>query len=343
MRASIHASMDLVQKTRLAIQLKTSWLSKCAGLLGIGAKRPKLWPLWGCWLVILALSLSCKVYSWSYSGHAVILGSALSQLDPTARKEAFTQIEYLYNRASGNSRFLPKSCLSQKSLCFFASWPDRERDKTLGELYRMVGAEVPAVLKGLTSSETASWHFTNQVFNLNDRKFSAACELRDRGQLYDVLPQLESALIRELSIAQRAVTLALWTHLLADAHQPLHNLTGSLEGCAHDFGGNGLCVVKRRNKCERSLHQLWDSGAGLFDKPDMISPLGVADARSPTAGDYRVIQNESLALASEVYAPNLELSSNAYITTVRWLSRIRAQQAAQRIALLLKELTGNKT
>ncbi|WP_026337809.1 S1/P1 nuclease [Teredinibacter turnerae] len=341
MRASMHARMDQVQKIRFAVKHKTRWLPRYARLLGVEVKRPKLWLFSVCWLAISILP--CKAYAWSYSGHAVILASALSQLDPAARKDAIIHIDYLYDRVSSDSRFLPKYCLSQKPLCIFAAWPDRERDKTLGELYRIAGAEVPAAMRALSSHETANWHFANKVFNLKHRAFSGACAKRDPGQLYDVLPQLASVLQMELSIAQRAVTFSLWTHLLADAHQPLHNLTGSVAGCSHDYGGNGLCVVKRRNKCERSLHQLWDSGAGLFDKPDMISPLGVAHIRLPIAVDYRAIQNESLALATEVYAPNLEVSSRAYVATVQRLSRLRAEQAAQRIALLLKELTESGT
>lgn len=144
-----------------------------------------------------------------------------------------------------------------------ASFPDANREKTLAEVYTQYKVKVPTSLAPFAKGNTKSWHYHNDV--MLDEK-NRKCKFKNKGQLLEVSTALDKALKEKLDDVQRAITLGFMIHLIQDLHQPLHNFTKLDSDCGHDHGGNDICVTKGKGgSCEQNLHQLWDSGFGVFD------------------------------------------------------------------------------
>lgn len=99
---------------------------------------------------------------------------------------------------------------------------------------------------------TAGWHYVN----LNGRDYLSGPPAK-RGDAVRALFMLEDYLRSYLSRPKEnpeetRLALALWVHIVADVHQPLHT------GYRCDRGGNGrrIIVGKRRLR----LHAFWDGG-----------------------------------------------------------------------------------
>jgi hypothetical protein len=145
----------------------------------------------------------------------------------------------------------------------------------------------------------------------------------------------------------RALLLSFIVHLVADAHQPLHNMTRADSNCVHDSGGNAFCATARTavQRCEENLHQLWDGALGLFDDLELVSDvaqrISLVQTNENLAVDLDIQHwsNESFAFGHLVYSASLNRNPDAaYVREGRAISAERLNLAAMRLGQILQSL-----
>ena len=195
--------------------------------------------------------------AWNASGHREVVVVAWSALPPNTQ---ITISALLRNQA-----LIPnlKELNGEEAWMNAALWPDELRDQAEPK-----GTNVPAprstqqwLQRARTGEATRRWHFA-------DRDIAKPFNLQTEHGL------LEQALVEQihllgdttLSRQDRAVALAWVSHLVADAHQPLHTASRQdpLNPGQLDAGGNTVTVFDagRRPPEPLSLHRWWDELPG---------------------------------------------------------------------------------
>ena len=323
---------------------------------------------------LLILASQCR--AWSEAGHIVIAELAQKNLPDETR----TQLRHYANvllagapqsRNSWRGRYPDYSALS-----YTAAWPDTIRGLTLEELFQHYGTSVPPQLRQYRNETTNNWHYTNRWYyskpkdakpdyakpdrakKSSDEQESeipepcgkVAYRFNNHGKLLPVIERLYAAFKHTDSEAQRAVILAFLIHLIGDLHQPLHNFAGVSDGCQHDRGGSGFCVVRRsRDKCELNLHRWWDRGVGLFEPPvnltrieswiDDGTPNNVKVSRELFAAHLKAWSDESREYSVGVYA--LEegiMPGGGYVGSARAIVKTQTISAVERLQSVLLTL-----
>lgn len=264
-----------------------------------------------CVLVCCLFLYSSQVFSWSHRGHAGI-SSARYKILSTSEKTFYDQLAYDLAKTAPKNKSRDKRWqqIMKNGGRFMAltAWVDAVRDVPLGELYAQFNQAIPAGLKKYEEESTSRWHYHND-FVFSDTKNQNRCKLSNRGRLFDRSQQLHNVLFsttlasggsspntlgssNTLSAQQYIITLALFLHLLEDAHQPLHTVSHVGKACQHDRGGNSMCMkpfgrkATKKSKCKVSLHQLWDRGFGVFDHSLNVSKLELTvNTYTPTQYD----------------------------------------------------------
>jgi hypothetical protein len=216
------------------------------------------------------LVLPASAWSWSAKGHGDIAVAALEDL-PVQVREQYVDILRAGPWAKGKTRW-------QAIVSSAAAWPDRIRDEPLQRLFARYGSgKVPAALAAYHQKNTGDWHYTNALYLTPQGKIVAAstgenvsCPPRAQGRLLQVWPDIVKAYGQVTDVKDKSLLLVFLLHLLADGYQPLHLMASLDENCKHDRGGNAFCLAPTRGfhpgqRCEQSLHFLWDQGFGVFD------------------------------------------------------------------------------
>ena len=338
-----------------------------------GKSRDSRWPMTRC--IVLSLLLVAlvarPVFAWSEGGHVAIAELAMRDLSERERKLLNDLAQTLVNPnlegesdkgESSKAESIKTDTLirrygSVSAVAQTAAWVDGLRDLEVRQIFARYGRQVPSELKAYAGKTTADWHYSNLPYFDNKEEaahFKTQCSLRNRGQLNTVLPLLQRAFASAVDTRDKAIVLAMLVHFVGDAHQPLHGITRVTHGCQHDRGGNGFCTERQDSKgrCKVNLHRVWDSGFGFFYRRDFESVLSAIAAQRPSEPPIQVSvtdanlmqpsvwQRENLALADVVYGIDEgETLNKAYRQKGEIIVRQRAALAAQRLALLLKELT----
>lgn len=301
----------------------------------------------------LLVVFSAPVAAWNAPIHMAIAEVALQQLTPRQARELnnisydlvaeFDQERRLYLMR----QFEGTSWLAQLSIV-----PDLDRDIMLDDLFQQYDLEVPEPLAIERARNTSHWHYINRAFSTEG--LVAQCEFNDGLNLVSVLPLLLDSYEAATSDKARALMLAFIVHLVADAHQPLHNLTREFidptqsgSGCLHDAGGNDYCVSRRSGfqRCEVSLHQFWDGAARLFDDLEMVDEIAnrisLASSDDDMAADLdpQNWSDESYSFGHFVYATTEDRAPDAgYVSESKAISAERLHLAAMRLSGILQSL-----
>ncbi len=174
------------------------------------------------------LFLAIKSFAWTSTGHRIVAYMAYQQLSLEARSQVDQLSEILDPHYGPLQRFMYISVL-----------PDKWRSDTFRAFI--------------------AWHYINQPYSLDGTPVKPASA-----------PNLQTGLLQtknwltdpNVGLQQKALSLSLLIHLVADAHQPLHCInyfSGFFP--KGDAGGNRFPIKDFQNK---NLHFLWDQGVGSF-------------------------------------------------------------------------------
>lgn len=200
--------------------------------------------------------VSLHAAAWNATGHREVVAIAWSTL-PTATQEAIGSI-------LKRQTLIPnlQTLSAEEAWMAAALWPDDIRDQALS--INADNAEPRTTRQWLsrarTGEATRRWHFA-------DRNIAKPFNQHVHGLLEQALiEQIRLLGDQSLTREDRAVALAWVSHLVADAHQPLHTASrmDPLNPGQLDAGGNTVIVLDagRRPPEPLSLHRWWDELPG---------------------------------------------------------------------------------
>lgn len=192
--------------------------------------------------------------------------------------------------------------------------------------------------------KTASWHFLNAPIGLTKAQFSDFVIKQDKDNIYTAILKAEANLkVKSLDVKQKAEALKFLTHLIGDAHQPMH------VSRAEDKGGNTIQV--RFDGKGTNLHSLWDSKLidheGL-DNAEMAKQYDWANAdqiKKWQADSPMQWLWESYQISSELYddiTPGQTIDEAYYKNSIK-IVRLRILQAGVRLAGELNKLFNDQS
>ena len=296
-------------------------------------------------LLFLIFLAPAWCFAWSKQGHEYIAQAAYEVL-PKQNQKYF---ESVFSQAKRSKSFSGMS--PEKQIAYLGHWPDKVRDKTLGELFRQYGTGVvPPSLKTLAVNDTKKWHYANERFWSLDQQRITQCRTKNNGQLLMVWPKLIDAFAQTSDHSDRLIVLSFIIHMAADAYQPLHTAAAVNKSCLHDRGGNQYCIKppigfsggsKRayQNKCEENLHQIWDGGFGAFstDGPAISDKSARAVDIDIHSLSHTLALNEQYL--SHIYIkPNLAASAD-YTKKSRLIVEKQRDEAIHFLSVVLKALS----
>lgn len=320
-----------------------------------------------CSLSVCLLLFGSKTYAWSKYGHVLIAQRAFN--DQSSKMQL--QLEQLAESSLKLNSSLEKHWKKQfpwaSRFASLSAWPDTRREQSLAEIFASQDETLPEKLQSISFNKSARWHYSNRFIDRQHQFVEPKkCTLKNNGQLYLALQSIVSVLQQDnLSDKQKVILLAFLSHLVADAHQPLHNFAKVDARCRHDRGGNRYCLDSRK-KCKLNLHAYWDRAAGLFpiNNPQnfLQSSLHSAlhsnsqsysqyssqyysqDSKSKKkclmgSMDFSAWQEEALELAEFVYSsPKKARPKKQYQLQARHISQLQMVRAAGRLSTILKEI-----
>lgn len=299
-------------------------------------------------LAVCLTIFSMPAVAWNKTGHREVVAIAWEMTDPETQRaisqlldSSDTSIMTLGNR--GESAWMDASL-----------WPDELRDRTESPADLPRPTNQRQWLERARSGEaTRRWHFA-------DRNIDKPFHQQNAGGLLEPALEAQIMLLADPTLpkASRAIALAWVSHLVADAHQPLHAASrpdprraGQL-----DAGGNTITVIDngRKPPDPLSLHRWWDElpghakpGTSRFDNSVMRSiklakQVPLADITKPP----RAWVEESFDLARKhVYSGLVSDPDNAGVFLIRqdyWLesrdiTRQRLALAGRRLAHIVTQ------
>ncbi len=200
--------------------------------------------------------VSFHAAAWNATGHREVVAIAWSTL-PTATQEAIGSI-------LKRQTLIPnlQTLSAEEAWMAAALWPDDIRDQALSN--NADNSEPRTTRQWLsrarTGEATRRWHFA-------DRNIAKPFNQPGHGLLEQALnEQIRLLGDQSLTREDRAVALAWVSHLVADAHQPLHTASrmDPVNPGQLDAGGNTVIVLDagRRPPEPLSLHRWWDELPG---------------------------------------------------------------------------------
>ncbi len=232
--------------------------------------------------IVRALSLfvllctSSAALAWGEFEHMVATDLALQKLTPAEKRRVESDAYALLRQQETDRRlYLRRNFEGASPLAQVSLFADTYRNLTVESLYQQFGSDVPDYFEGALQQDTSTWHYKNQPYytTLTTTLLDGAqCDLEQDRNISWALEGLVEAFRNAETDANRQLALAMITHFVVDAHQPLHAITQVDEDCETDRGGNGFCVEYRVNglTCETNLHSYWDNALGFFDTYETV-------------------------------------------------------------------------
>jgi hypothetical protein len=210
-------------------------------------------------LAIITFLFLTDAFAWNQQGHWVVAQIAYDQLSPAAREWVLTLTHQIV--ASDNTLHYQKEMRTENDFILTSSWPDYWRKLTVAQLWRRYHVKETHYFMR-QREQSNQWHYDQ----LN-RPDSIKCQRLQKGGLFTAITRWHNVLTYSHDDQCKGLAIIFLAHLYADLHQPLHNISHVNDRCESDRGGNAYCLqFSRSGFCRVSLHQWWDSGAGLLIK-----------------------------------------------------------------------------
>lgn len=293
--------------------------------------------------------LTPGAYAWNATGHREVAVVAWSELSPKAQRAIGLLLKE--QTLIPNLQNLP----AEEAWMAAALWPDELREQA-----ELSGSAVPPpktmqqwLHRAQTGEATRRWHFA-------DRDIAKPFNQQPVLGLLEQALAAQIQLLGDASLSQqdRAVALAWVSHLVADAHQPLH--TASRQDPARpgqlDAGGNTVTVFDagRRPPEPLSLHRWWDELPG-HARPGTVrfetetarllrQAQQVNDAETATPPHHWIEESFTLArdqvypgLVDDPDKPGAFLIRQDYWLEARDITRARIALAGRRLAFIVQQ------
>lgn len=253
--------------------------------------------------VFVFLLISNFVFGWGKTGHRVVAEIAENNLTVKAKK----QIMKITN---------------SQSMVYWVNYPDFIKSDS--ELYKT----------------TSSWHYLDFPENLNRNGFDLFLEKSSDQNLYKrtliFINQLKNR--RNLSNEEQIKALYFLTHLIGDAHQPLHL------GREEDQGGNKIQL--KWFGSNTNLHSLWDDKLVDFQKYSYTEYARILDYhtkdfnRNLTAGNLEDWLYDSYLQSGRIYSNVKQGDDLKYNYDYEHIDLLESQllKAGLRLAKILNEI-----
>lgn len=300
-------------------------------------------------LAVFLCACSLQAWAWNATGHREVIAVAWANLSPQTQTAvgALLKDQTLISNLRG--------LFPQEAWMNAALWPDELRDQAEPK-----GTNIPAprttqqwLERARTGEATRRWHFA-------DRDIAKPFNQQTP---HGFLEQALTEQIRLLgdtkrSKQDRAVALAWVSHLIADAHQPLHTASRQdpLNPGQLDAGGNTITVFDagRRPPDSLSLHRWWDElpgharpGTQRFDTDTarLLRHAQQVDAAEITTPPRLWIEESFNIARNQVYPglmpdpdkPGAFLIRQDYWLEGRDITRSRLALAARRLAYVVEQ------
>jgi hypothetical protein len=209
------------------------------------------------------------------------------------------------------------------------------------------------------TANTGPWHYINIHFR-TDGKPVTMKSLNENVVWATSKFRKQLANPRQSGV-QRAEAFRWVLHLVADAHQPLHNVARDTDRSPEgDRGGNEFAIKpgKVLPDWNTNLHRVWDSGVGAFDIPMRAGEPGADEAieeladrieaeypMSKVSGEVKdldpnnwIKEGYNIATRFAYTAPEGGTPSVSYVKIGQEICMKRAALAGYRLAAILNEL-----
>lgn len=297
-----------------------------------------------CW-IFLGLFLSTSgAFAWNATGHRLTAAIAWQHMNLETRIE----VGQLLRNHPDHSGWLQRNPHDEHDYAAFleaSTWPDDIRHDP-----RFHDDDEPStqVIEGFPdTARHRDWHYVNRPLNTTSDADSIG------GELDLQLPRLNKLLAdRNEDRVARAYALAWLTHLIGDAHQPLHTVSRLDSDGRSDKGGNALLIENPFHPHRRitNLHAYWDDlpgppwlrGKRLEQLAEKLIPLNTTTSTPGTVGQW-LAEGRSLA-ATVVYeglAGDVPTVNAAYHERAQRIVWERLAIAGKRLALILMKALGH--
>ena len=296
-------------------------------------------------LLLAALLFPLPALAWNAAGHRLVACIAWDQLDQQQRSEVSRLLHQHpdYSRWSQRAaKHYPAANLERAAFIESSTWPDEIRKDSR---FYSAGRDSPtATLAGFPDMERRSnWHYV--AWPLADT--TAARSSAASGWIDQALVALPT-MLGNGDETSRSYALPWLTHLVGDAHQPLHTTLKIDAQGKPDRLGTGLTVNNpfAARQPRTTLHAYWDDlpgPGGLRGEAldDDCRALAAAYPRpAPSAPAQWLDESWQIARHSG-YPPGedaVPTISAEFNESARQIARQRVAQAGYRLADLLREL-----
>lgn len=297
-------------------------------------------------LVFLCMLIPFSAYSYNSVGHIVVAEVAYQMLSDEKQEMLDDLAETI--KGQGDNANLFRKFRGVSTYSKSALLADTVANDRLSDVYQRFGAEVPEPLTAYADQSTESWHKSvPKIANCKNPDQTGA----DMPKAIDLLQQAFKSTEDRNS---KAVTLALLTGLVADAHQPIRTLgfdvDRSPEKCEHDNGGSNFCIVAREDGAAcpegKNLLAFWDNDAHGMEDPKRLHRYvhninkyakRVESTELSTDGSSWI--ENSRTLANEIYnTPVNEWPSRSYESKAKKISYERMALAASNLSQVINDL-----
>lgn len=298
-------------------------------------------------LVIFNGGWISPAFAWNATGHAEVVAVAWSALDQPTRNR-IDQLLQSQQLITGTRNKSGEAAWIAASL-----WPDALRDRAENT---STSDTHPASLRewlrrASTGEQTRRWHFA-------DRDISQPFRSQKPHGLLEPALNSQIRLLSDSALTRhdRAIALAWVSHLVADAHQPLHCASRAVPGKPEelDAGGNLITVVDagRKPPDPVSLHRWWDDlpghigpGSARFSK-ELVRLLQASlditdqDLMQPPTGwieeSFNIARDQVYpGLLPDPGLPGVFIIRQDYWLDSRTVSRARLALAGRRLAYVV--------
>lgn len=295
-----------------------------------------------------------NIMAWSFSGHEAISEIAYQDLSTDSQEKLDAILDKLIIVLPADSKALfKKQPAGLSKLAKLSIMPDYWKRMKFNQITDNLDIHDSNLLYNLNGLDTANWHYTDKLasFNYsNNYNFIEYLEDSDpQGKLAFVVKQLLDNLKNVDNDKAKALGIVYTTHLIGDAHQPLH---GASKG---DKGGNLFCLIYKQsdNRCKYNLHQYWDSAGKYLDnksKHELLNIIKTLNTELPkNLYDDRIYNttvdtwlDESYGYWRFVYSTKeYEYPNKSYETNTRKIARDRIKLAGYRLSDIINSVVSN--
>ncbi len=300
-------------------------------------------------ICLITISCHCNIFAWNQVGHQLISEIAYSELTKDKQVKLDKVLDNLIKNLPPDEKKIYKNQPYQLSkLAKLSVLPDSWKNRTLESIMYNLRIDDNEFNNNLPLSKTFDWHYKDSL--VPEKTNSKNYNKQNMGKLDIVFDPLLINTKSTKNLPEKALGIIFLSHLLADAHQPMHAMTKILDQKL-DKGGNRFCLQKASKlteHCTYNLHSYWDSGAKTLNPKQNLGNLQKeivsANPKKHLTKKIKVQQiqvwlNESYNYWPQVYNTEQDsYPSVEYKNTVLLITNQRIALAGYRLSNSLNEI-----